>query len=76
MAVGVVPTATGTGGFVGLIVRAPGFLFGSGGSPRAPSASPSGTWVTNVGGGGGTDGSGTSQPDIPVAMPARDLEKE
>ena len=41
---------------------------GSGGSPRAPSASPSGTWTIVVGGGAGVTGSAMSEPVKPVAF--------
>ena len=42
---------------------------GAGGSPFAPSASPSGTWTTNVGlAGAAASGSARSEPVSPVAL--------
>ena len=41
---------------------------GGGGSPRAPSASPSGTSTTRVGGRAASTGSGSSEPARPVGL--------
>ena len=65
--VGDAVTAAGsTGGLAGTVPR--GLLagvrrrFGSGGSPRAPSASPSGSCTIRVGGRGASTGSGEQRP--------------